>query len=207
MAKDKALTDAQKIVTPIFRASYPHIFKPSKIEGAKNESYSIEMLFNKEQTDLKPFQKAIHAACVAKWGPDKSEWPEGLKSPIKDGDKPQGKKKELRPEAKGCWIIRASTSAEYSKPYVVGRDSTQPIINESEFYAGCFARAALKAHAYSFADKDGIKFILDGVQKVKDGQAFGGRKPAHEVFGALDFDVDEPEFLTDDSDSDQESFL
>lgn len=197
--------EATKLVTPIFKVSYPHVFKPSQIEGSKNAQYSIEMLFDKEKTPLSTFTKVIHAACVEKWGPDKAEWPEGIKSPVKDGDKPQGKKRELRPEAKGCWIVRASTSAEYQKPAVVGRDATQVIIDESDFYAGCFARAAVKAHAYSFADKDGVKFILDMVQKVKDGDRIGGRKPAHEVFGALDSDVDDESFMTDDSD--QESFI
>ncbi len=177
-----------KVLTQEFRVSHPHVFKPQAMKGADSEKYSIEMLFDKTTTDLSLLQKPLRAAIIGKWGPDKKDWPVPLKTAIRDGDKPHGKKKEVKPEHKGMWVVKASSSSEYSKPHVVGRDPTVALTQESQLYPGCYARASLKAHAYTFADKDGAKFILDGVQFIRDGVAMGGRKPADQIFGVIEGD-------------------
>ena len=182
----KEETEGMRLVTTEFRASHPHVFKPTAIKPGDPMSYSIEMLFDKSTTKLSDFQKVVKAAIINKWGAKESEWPKPLKLPYRDGDKPHGKKKEVKPEHKGQWVIRASSLAEYSKPYVVGRDPNVALESEAQFYPGCYARAALKAHAYNFADKDGVKFVLDGVQFIRDGEAFGGKKPANQVFGKVE---------------------
>lgn len=192
MSETKTDIEKLKVLTTEFRVSHPHVFKPTEVKkGSGQFTYGIEMLFDKTTTDLSTLQKPLKAAIVGKWGPDKADWPTPLKMPIRDGDKPYGKKKELKPEHKGMWVVRASSSAEYSKPQVVGRDPKIPLEKESDFYPGCYARAALKAHAYTFADKDGVKFILDAVQFTRDGKAFGGRKPADQVFGVIEGDQGE----------------
>lgn len=191
MAEQKdADKEKLKVLTEEFRVSHPHVFKPSSLPGESKLNYSIEMLFDKKTTNLKLLQAPLIAAALGKWGP-KEEWPSPLKMPIRDGDKPYGKKKEVKPEHAGMWIVRASSSAEYSKPHVVGKDPDVALESEAEFYPGCYARAYLKAHAYTFADKDGVKFVLDGVQKIRDGKAMGGKKPANQIFGIIEGDAGE----------------
>lgn len=203
--------EALKVLTSEFRVSHPHVFKPSQIKDAKTgqasgkPNYSIEMLFPKATTDLAPLKKALNAAIVDKWGPDKNDWPQPLKMPIRDGDKPHGRNREVKPEHKGMWVVRASSDAEYSKPHVVGRDPKVALESEAEFYPGCWARASLKAHAYTFADKDGVKFILDGVQKIRDDKAFGGKKPADQVFGVVE--GDDGADIEIGAEEDEESFM
>ncbi len=191
--KTKADIAKMLVTTGKFRVSHPHVFKPSQmmINGKPQgkPAYSIEMLMAKKTTDLKPLQAALRAAAVAEWGPNKEDWPEGLAMPIRDGDKPVRNKKtkemEIKAEHKGNWVIRASTNAEFSKPVVIGRDK-EPLEVEGDLYAGCYARASLKAHAYEFSDKFGVKFILDGVQVLEDGEPLGSRRSAEQMFGALD---------------------
>lgn len=185
---EKSDIEKLKVLTTEFRVSHPHLFKPSAMKGTDKLNYSLEMLFDKTTTDLSHLQKPLKVAIIEKWGPNKSDWPEGLKMPVRDGDKPYGKNKEVKKEHKGMWVVRASSSAEYSKPHVVGRDPKTPLQNESELYPGCYARASLKAYAYTFADKDGVKFILDAVQFIKDGPAIGGKKPADQIFGVIEGD-------------------
>lgn len=199
--------DKLKVTTGEFRVSHPHVFKPSQMKRdgkpLGKENYSIEMLFDKKSTDLKPLQRAIHNACVAKWGADKSQWPSPLRNPIKDGDKPMKKGKDIKAEHKGCWVVRASTSAEYSAPHVVDQD-VQPILKASDFYPGCYARAQIMSFAYEVSDEmSGVKFILDGVQKLREGKALGGKKPADQMFGAVESSDDDDESF--DSMSDDES--
>lgn len=208
--KNKVDQETLKILTEEFRASHPHVFKATEVKkGSGQFSYSIEMLFDKTITTLSKLQVPVKNAIVGKWGPDKTDWPSPLALPYRDGDKPYGKKKEIKEEHKGMWVVRASSDAQYSKPHVVGRDPNVPIENESEFYPGCYARASLKAHAYTFADKDGVKFILDGVQFIRDGKAFGGKKPANQVFGVIAGDDGDGEMndLSADEIEGEESFM
>lgn len=216
MGTEKKNLDAMLLQpTPIFRLSYPHLFKPGSIKGSDKLSYSCEMLFDKKTTDLNTLQAPIKAAAIDKWGPDKSQWPSPLLLPIRDGDKPKMNKKtkkvEVRPEHKGMWIVRASSSAEYNRPQLVGRDPKVPLENESELYSGCYARAAVKAHAYEFGDKYGVKYILDAVQFVKDGPHLGGRKAADEMFGVVEGDDSDSDFVGGTEVSDEgegaESFM
>lgn len=200
---DKAPIEKLKILTQEFRVSHPHVFKPQAMAGSTQLNYSIEMLFDKTTTDLSKIQAPLKAAIVGKWGPDKSEWPSGLKMPYRDGDKPHGKKKEIKKEHVGMWVVKASSSAEYSKPHVVGRDPKVVLTNEAELYPGCYARASLKAHAYTFADKDGVKFVLDAVQFIRDGKAFGGKKPADQIFGVIEGDDGDADFNHDANASDE----
>lgn len=195
-----------KMVTPEFRASYCHLFKPSEVKkGSGKLYYSIEMLFPKATTELSVFQKPLLLAAKAKWGA-KENWPAKLKMPYRDGDVPKlnlkTKKREVKPEHVGMWVVKASTDAQYSRPHVVGKDPDVPLENEKQFYAGCYARAGVKAHAYEASeDVVGLKFILDGVQFVKDGKPLGGRRPASEMFGVIEGDSGSDEFGSFDEDA------
>jgi hypothetical protein len=201
----------RQLTTSVFRASHPHVFKPTVMQGGQADSaaYSIEMLFSKKTTDLKPMQLALHRAAVAKWGPDKNEWPEGLARPISDGDKPKlnkkTRKKEVKPEHKGNWVVRANLKAQYGKVVVTDADNN-PIENEGDFYPGCYARAALTAKAYEFGDKFGVRFELDGVQFVRDGEPLGSKRSADDMFGApLEDDDADDEFSSGEEEADEES--
>jgi len=214
--------DVKKLLlqpSPEFRVSHPHVFKPTAIKDATGKEgklqYSIEMLFDKTTTDLSVLQAPIKAAIIDKWGTDKSQWPSPLMLPIKDGDKPKMNKKtrqkEVKPEHAGMWVVRASSSAEYNRPQVVGRDPKVALQNEGELYPGCYARAGLKAHAFEFADKYGVKFILDAVQFVRDGEPIGSRKRADEIFGVVEGDDGDDSFMNNDGaeafGEEQESFM
>lgn len=208
MADKKGDVKKLRLVTPEFRASHPHVFKPTSVKPGEDPSYSIEMLFDKKTTKLSDFQRVVKEAAVQKWGANQKDWPTPLKMPYRDGDKPYGKKKEVKEEHKGMWVIRASSKAEYYKPYVVGKDPEIKLTSESEFYPGCYARAAIKAHAYTFADKDGVKFVLDGVQFIRDGEALGGKPRAEDTFGIIEGDDGDDAFgMQSEDDTQEEAFF
>ena len=204
--------EATRWLTPIFRVSHPHVFKPSKMKEGAAEYYSIEMLFDKTKVKASEIQKPLLAAITQRWGADKSKWPEPLKLPFRDGDKPHGKKKEIKPEHAGHWVVKASTKAEFGKPAVVDKKQNE-ITNAADFYPGCFARAFCMAQGYTNPEKDGVSFILDGVQKYEDGPALGGKKSVSEMFGTIVEDeapeAGEADLLggADESSDDGESFF
>jgi len=187
-AKNK-IQDQQRILTPEFRVSFPHLFKPS---GFKNSTpkYSVTMLFPKGSDGVKLIQQAIRAAKIAEFGPDKSRWPD-IESCVVDGDNPKYADKE---GYKGHWAIKA-ISNENSKPGLVDQN-VEPILDQAKFYPGCYARAYVFARVWEFGGRYGVHFILDHVQKTKDGKSFSGKKPVEQVFQPIA--VEEENFDSDD---------
>lgn len=164
-----------RVTTPTFRVSYPHVFKPQSMKPGDKAKYSVTMLFPKD-SDLSGLKEAMKQAKIAKFG-GKENWPDDLESCVSDGD---SKKNADKDGYKGHWVVKA-TSNEDQKPAVRDADAG-PIMDQADFYAGCYARAKVLAYAWEFMGKQGIGFILDGVQKVKDGKQFGGKVPADQMF-------------------------
>lgn len=205
---NKKLTKEEKdlcrLITPEFRVSYPHIFVAQSPKPADKKKFSIQMLFDKTKTlqgssrDGKPrtLQEVIKNAKILAFGPDKKSWPKDLRSPVLDGDDPKYADKV---GYKGCWVIKA-TANEDSRPSAVGPDMT-PITEASEFYPGCYARAYIFSRVYDYMGNQGVHFILDHVQKTRDGQSFGGKKPIEQVFSPVQ-DIS----LSDEDDTEEVDF-
>lgn len=182
--------DSQRVVTPVFRVSFPRVFKAEAFED-QAPKFSCTLLF-KASTDLTPLKKAVHAAKVAAWGADKAKWPKNLRSPFRDGNE-----KEDLEGYKGMIYVTASNK---HRPEVVDKN-LEPITEESdEFYAGCQARAALRAFTYDTKGNKGVSFSLESLQKVGEGERFSGRQKAEDVFDKVSDDSDTDE----DTDSDDE---
>ncbi len=187
-----------KMITPEFRVSHPHVFKASSVApNDPKKKFSVTMLIRKD-TDMmgtdrakapavkKPrsIKQVILNAKVATFGADKAKWPP-LESPVGDGDGEAGLDKNRKPKEgyAGHWVIKC-TSQEDQRPEVRDQNNA-PITVESDFYAGCFARAAVYVYVWEFAGKFGVSFILDSVQKLKDGPKLGGRLSADEDFSPV----------------------
>jgi len=205
-AKAKAnKSDKEKcrVLTPEFRVSYPHVFKPQGMNNKPNsqKKYSITMLFPKD-ADLGPIKEAMRQAKVQKFGEDKTKWPKGLESPVTDGDSPKNADKE---GYAGHWAIKASSN-EDQKPGVVDQN-VEPIINQGDFYPGCYARASLLAYIWDNEFGQGVGFILDHVQKMREGKSFAGKPQANEVFSPVGTG-DEEDFASAQAEEEQEeSFM
>lgn len=192
--------DPQRCTTPLFRVSYPHVYKPNQHGDEKEAKFKIAMLFDKK-TDLAPLRKAVFAAKKKEWGPDKADWPKNIASPFYDGNEKadtEGYKNKI--------VVRAKNK---HRPAVIDLD-LQPIEEVSgDFYAGCFARARLRAFAYGGKGtgyKPGVAFSFESVQKVKDGDRFGGGgEDIQSVYGEYqDDEADTGRDDEDDSDSDED---
>lgn len=172
-----------KLTTGKFRASYAQVFKQNE-----KGKFSLAMLFDKKDKCLVDLKKAADQAAAAKWGSDKTKWPKKLSMPFHDGDA------ESDHEAyKGKIFIRASTK---HKPQVVDRD-LNPIIEASDFYSGCFARASVTAFAYDVDGNKGVSFYLGNIQKLGDGDSMSGGSKASDDFSIVDEDESEAEDYSD----------
>jgi hypothetical protein len=177
-SEKQRMKELRTCVTPEFRVSFPVLFKPKAFKN-NAPKFSLVMLFDKK-TDLKALKQAVFNAAVEKYGKDKAKWPKKLKMPFRDGD--VDKAGVLGYE--NIIFITATAPQEY--PPGVVNQRLDPIINESELYAGCYARAQLYAYPYDNTGNIGITFGLNNVQKLRDGEKFSGRQNAENVFEAVE---------------------
>lgn len=178
---------SQNVITPPFRVSYPAVFKPKFNKLSNKEEYSVQALFKKGE-DLSKLKAAAAAAIEEKWGKDKTKWPKNLKTPFRDQgdreyeDEATGEKRMPDGYEKGAIYV---TFNNKQRPGVVDQ-KVQPIIDETQFYGGCFAIASVSAFAYDVNGGRGVKFFLQNIQKTKDGQPFGNRTKPQDDFKPIE---------------------
>lgn len=183
-----------KLVTGMVRFSYAHVFSPAAAEGSEEKKYSVSIIIPKDDTvTLKKIKRAIEAAKEAgktkKFG---GKIPANLKSPLRDGD-------EERPDDEpyaNCFFINATSN---TKPGIVDKNC-DPILEQDEFYSGCYGRASLNFFAYNAAGNKGIGAGLQHVQKLKDGEPLGGGRGKAEDDFNDGFEFDEDDDLLGDED-------
>lgn len=171
------------INTPEFRVSFPNLFVPTRMKDSPTQplKYSIQMLISKK-VDITALRQLAFEAGVAKFGdrftiekfgPKVTEWPKGVKCPIRDGqefveaDTP-------RLECAGMWVIAARNEM---KPGVVDADVV-PIIDAKAVYGGSYGIAQITAFGFDKGGSKGVAFSLLNYQKSKDGEPFGAPRPA-----------------------------
>lgn len=163
------------VLTPYFRVSFPTVFTAKPAVAGQEPKFSISMLFPKS-TDLTELKTLIRAAAVEKWGPDQAKWPKNLRSPLRDGS-------EKDYEGYGPDVIFATASSKM-RPGLVDQ-AVKPIIDPSEFYGGCWARATISVYAYDKAGNKGVAFGLRNIQKWKDDAPFSGASKPENDFDAI----------------------
>ena len=174
------------VLTPEFRLSYPHLFKPQKNDLNGKMEYSLVAIF-KAGADLTPLIKAATDALTEEFGPDKTKWPTPLRSPFR-------KCKERWKTVEGKLVIPSGyeegeaifmtfkQDSEKGQPQVVDRGVVE-IIEPQFIYAGCYCRCSVRPYFYNQKGNKGVSFGLSNVQKLRDGDPLGmGRTKATDEF-------------------------
>ena len=181
MAKKKQKKDETKVKTPMFRVMFANVFRARGMENddgtTGTEKYSLVMLFD-EDADLSKLEKLAKAKRKEKFG-NKTR---GIKMPFRDGEE----KDELDGFEAGMTFATASSQF---RPGIVDRD-LEPILEQSEFYSGCYARATIHCYTYDRKGNKGVAFGLNNIQKIKDGESVSGHTRAEDDFDEIDDDDD-----------------
>lgn len=180
---------SKKLLTPEFRVAYPAVFRPRRNEKNGQDEYSVVALFDKA-ADLTKLKKACEQVIVESFGKDPAKWPvppEKIRSPFRDqGERIDAAKRKGKPEPQGYVAGNDFINLRSrQKPGLVDR-SKQHIIDESEFYGGCYAIASVVVKAYNKAGNCGVSCYLGNLQKVRDGEAFGNRSTPEDDFEEID---------------------
>ena len=194
--KFKAPDFDTKIITPVFRLSYPHVFEAHYNELAKRDQFDLVMLFDKKtaKVDLKEMYALMQKVAIFRFGAN----PKGLKNPFKDGDTAKNQAgdliKEKNPAAEGNMVL---SSWSKNMPGIVNA-RREIVVDRDEIYGGCYCRAQLNCYAHETGGNKGVSFGLLNVQKVKDGEPFGTRVKAEDAFSPI---AEEPSLAEPTEDS------
>ena len=176
-----------KFKTGKVRFSYVNVFEPRAMVEGQEPKYSICILIRKDdKKTLDAYYKAIEQAKEEgkdRWG---GKIPANLRTPLRDGDE----ERPDQPEFRGHYFLNASSKF---KPGIVDRN-LDPILDDDEFYSGCYGRVSLNLYAYSVSGNRGIAAGLNAIQKLSDGEPLGGRVRAEDEFGVWEED-DEDDLL------------
>jgi len=189
MADQKVTVD---LTTGIGTLSFPHLFTQTASTNDKGEKvYDLQFIIPKTQReDVRALLVAIQKVGKAKWG---DNWKK-VRQPLRDGDKEAGDltedgstKGEKYPERLGCFFLNARSS----RPVAVVDRQRVPITDPDQVYGGCKVKVNLSFYPYSQQGNHGIGVGLNGVQKISDGESFGGGRPSVEsMFDLLDDEDD-----------------
>jgi hypothetical protein len=172
-----------RITTPTGRISFPYLFEKARsLDPGKEDKYEVTLYIPKSE-DISALRAEMEKVCKEAFGA-KFQSLEKLKHPpIKDGDS-----KDPTDPAYGHWIIRAKSA----KRPVVCDGSRVNIESKEQVYGGCYGRINVTPGSYSQATGFGVTLYLNAVQKVKDGERFGGGGvSAEEVFEVLGDSVED----------------
>ena len=169
-------TTKVKVVTGKVRFSYANVFAPkASVEGG-TPKYSVSIIIPKSDKEtVTKLQKAFEEAKAASASYFGGAVPKGLKGGLRDGDEEKDD-----PAYAGSYFINANSA---QKPDVVDAD-LNPILDQNEFYSGCYGRASITFYPYNAQGSKGIACGLNNVQKLEDGEKLGGATTA-----AADFAV------------------
>lgn len=168
------MAKAIKVVTGKVRFSYAHVFQPQEPLNGGAPKYSVSIIIPKSDKEtIEKINKAIEQAKqdnASVWG---GTVPKGLKGGLRDGDE-----EKEDPAYANSYFINANSA---QKPGVVDAD-LNAILDQSEFYSGCYGRASISFFAYNSNGSKGIGCGLNNVQKLEDGEKLGGATSATEDF-------------------------
>lgn len=179
---------SKSIVTPVGRASFPHLDKPG-IYG----KYTLTLLLPKNDPKVTEFVrwlgKAVNEEALAVAGQAGLQQAMQYFEAFKDGDK-TASFKTYRAEYAGHWVLTMGRKQEFGKPCVVNRHR-QPI-DGTEVYAGCNALAFIDVFGYKYGAKKSVAIGFQHVMKVSDNAKFASTGiDADKAFGDLDLPAED----------------
>lgn len=185
-----------KILTPEFRVSYPNVFKARAFDDAQEAKFSVIALFSaktvKENPLFKKLMETAKAACIEEWG---DKLPKFKHNPFRKHEEKCEKDEDgnFVKDSNGNLVFQVGmeaggifmTFSNKERPGVVDQN-LQPILEASEFYAGCYARAHVNISPYDNKFGKGFSFYLNHIQKVRDGDPLGNRVRVEDAFTVIE---------------------
>lgn len=165
-----------KLILKNVRLAFPVLWTPEPFPEGDDPTpyYSASFLIPKTDPMVAEINAVIKATAVEKWGAKADTMLKSAKANnklfLKDGDL------KTYDGFEGMYYVSARTKV---RPRILDRQKTPLAESDGKPYAGCVVLAILGTYGY---DKGsiGVGAGLQGIQFVRDGDAFGGARAASE---------------------------
>jgi hypothetical protein len=166
-----ASSPAGRLMLRNVRLAFPSLFEPSSY-GEGEPAYSATLIMDPQQAEV--VDKALAAVAREKWGAKGDAQLKALRATgkvcLRDGDE--------KPDYDGFAGMMFVAARSKTRPTVVD-GQRQPITErDGRIYAGCYVNASVEVWAQDNAYGKRVNATLRGIQFVRDGEAFGGGRPA-----------------------------
>ena len=182
---------ATKVITGEVRFSYVTLWTPTSFEENGEKKYNVSLLIPKKAkktvetigTAIEMEKKKRRETLNIKVLPKTANVAE-----LRDGDEEYPGDEIME----GNYFIRVSSK---TKPGIVEKNpdtgAIEEILQQDEFYSGCYGRASINAYAFGDAKKPykGVSLGINNVMKTKDGEHLGGGRSSAEDDFADDDDL------------------
>lgn len=153
------------------RLAFPSLFEPSAY-GEGEPSYQATLIM--EPDAAQAVESAMASVAREKWGAKGEAQLKALKAAgkvcLRDGDE--------KPDYDGFEGKMFVAARSKTRPTVVDGQRNPLTERDGRLYAGCYVNASIEIWAQDNAYGKRINCTLRGVQFVRDGDAFGGGRPA-----------------------------
>ena len=168
-----------KVMLKNVRLSYPSLFKPSGYQGSEPK-YSATFLMEDGSEQHKALKAAILSVAEEQFADKakavlKKQDDNSMRRLLKHGNDNVDDEGEVRDGYADMVTIKASNKTAVR---VIGRGKQDLTEADGIPYAGCYVNAQIDLWAQDNAYGKRINCTLRGVQFVRDGEAFGGGRPA-----------------------------
>lgn len=172
------------VITPVGIMCFPHLWAPHQFDAKQEANYSMLLVFDAKKLEKDPawavLRKGVSAALSKKFGDQAKDLLQKgkLSLPWRDADEYSQYGSPFEP---GMTMINLKSR----NPPGVVNERSQPVMNQTDVYAGCLARASCLPWAFDSNGNKGCTLLLNNVQKAGDGERLSGVVPADQEFDAL----------------------
>lgn len=167
---------AQALILKNVRISFPVLFKPEEYKGDGRPNYSAKFFVEPGSDNDKAIKEAIQKVAQEEWPDDWKDMIEEIRLDKKSFCYIDGKRAKYS-GAEGKWVLTAKRRASDGRPGVIDKNTSPLAATDGKPYSGCYVNVKVEFWAQD-GDAKGIRCTLDTVQFAKDGDSFGGAKPA-----------------------------
>src|SRR6185436_10726221 len=184
MAKDKI--ERKKLVTPVFRLSFPNLFEARKgntDDPNATPKFGLSAIWTpakfteKEKGQWRAIMAELDKEAQRVFGKPWKQLPDTVRRGIRDG----ASKDNLEGYGEGT---RFANITSKNRPGVIDKNGDDISVedgNTDEIYPGCWCRATVTVYSYNNKGK-GVALGLRNVQKIKDGPRLDNRTNAKDDF-------------------------
>lgn len=150
------------------RLAFPNLFKPTAFEASQDAKFNGTFILPANDPQLEKLRAVIKQVTLDKWG---GKVPPGLKVFLRSGDE----KSHLAGFGEDTVFFSASS---LQRPGLYDKRGNPVVESDGLLYAGCYVNVRIDVWAQDNQYGKRINAGLSGVQFFKDGEPFGGGRPA-----------------------------